>query len=69
MIIYQDVITMAIVSLSTVNDLEPMINKSDYTMFDNTCQTEQWKNTLEYNYITAEEFIKNNHKKYQDIIP
>lgn len=69
MIVYQEVIVMAIVSLSAVNDSELVINKSDYTIFDNSCQTEQWKNTLEYNYITSEEFIQNNHKKYQDIIP
>ena len=69
MIIYQEVIIMGIVSLSTVNNSAVILNKQDYTICDNSCQTEQWKPTLEYNYTTAEEFIKNNHKKYQDIIP
>lgn len=60
---------MVIVGLPTVNDFTIRVNKHDYTTPYNDCQLEQEKNTLEYNYITTEEFIQNNHKKYQDIIP
>lgn len=33
------------------------------------CQQEYYKSTMEYNYITTEQYIQNNINKYQDIIP
>lgn len=33
------------------------------------CQEPLLENTIEYNYITTEKWIKNNLDKYQDILP
>lgn len=60
---------MVIVSLPTVTDLEFKLSKTDYTIPYNDCQQTQQKNTLDYNYITTEEYIQSIIDKYQDIIP
>lgn len=60
---------MVIVSLSTVNPLELSFNKSDYTTIYIDCQEEKQKTTMEYNYITTEEYLQSQIQKYQDVIP
>jgi hypothetical protein len=60
---------MVIVSLSEVNiDTFIPISKLDYTISYDGCQQEKNKSVMEYNYITTEELIKSNIKKYQDIL-
>jgi len=44
------------------------ISKLDYTLPYTECQETKEKNTLEYNYITTEELLESNNKKYQDIL-
>jgi len=68
MIIKQILYPLVIVGLPNVNPTESIVNKLDYTMQSNVCQTEKNKNTLEYNYITTKELLEQNHKKYQDLI-
>jgi hypothetical protein len=42
------------------------IGKMDYSTLSLESQQDNYPNTMEYNYITAEKFIKDNNKKYQD---
>ena len=46
-----------IVGLPTVNLEEHSFNKLDYTTTVKQCQQQNFKSTLEYNYITTEEYI------------
>jgi|APGre2960657373_1045057.scaffolds.fasta_scaffold14343_1 hypothetical protein len=46
-----------IVGLPTVNLEDYSFNKLDYTTNYKHCQPQNNKNTLEYNYITTEEYI------------
>ena len=57
MIIKQIFWPMVIVGLPTVNLSESIINKLDYTTTVKQCQQQNFKSTLEYNYITTEEYI------------
>jgi hypothetical protein len=60
---------MVIVGLPDANFIESMtISKLDYTTPFKTCQVEKQKNTMEYNYITTEELLESNNKKYQEIL-
>ena len=45
------------------------ISKLDYTIPSTDCQQTKEKNTMDFNYITNEELIEHNHKKYDSIIP
>ena len=40
--------------------------KMDYSTLSLESQQDNYSNTMEYNYITTEKFIKDNNKKYQD---
>jgi len=61
--------SMVIVSLPSVNtDNFILISKLDYTIPCDGCQQEKNKSVMEYNYITTEELIKSNIKKYQDML-
>ena len=42
------------------------IGKMDYSTLSLESQQDNYSNTMEYNYITTEKFIKDNNKKYQD---
>lgn len=44
------------------------ISKLDYTLPYAECQQTKEKNTLEYNYITTEELLESNNKKYQELL-
>ena len=46
-----------IVGLPAVNLEEYSFNKLDYTTTVKQCQQQNFKSTLEYNYITTEEYI------------
>jgi hypothetical protein len=70
MIVKQLVWSMAIVGLPDADVIKTMtISKLDYTIPYADCQTEKQKSTMEYNYITNEELLENNTKKYHTIIP
>jgi hypothetical protein len=45
---------------------EPTLGKMDYSTVYSTSQLDNLPNTMEYNYITTEQFIKDNNKKYQE---
>jgi hypothetical protein len=60
---------MVLVGLPTVIDYEFILNKPDYTISYNSCQMENNKNTLEYNYIKSQELIETTIQKHQDIKP
>ena len=69
MIIKQLVWPMVLVGLPDANVVQTMtISKLDYTMPCCDCQTEKYKNTMEFNYITTEELIESNNKKYQGLL-
>jgi hypothetical protein len=57
-----------IVSLPAINLFE-LHNKLDYTTTTQSFQEQESQNTMEYNYIKSQEFIENNNKKYNKIIP
>lgn len=59
---------VVLVSLSDPSVIKPITSKFDYTLPYAECQPEKQKNTLEYNYITTEELIESNNKKYQDLL-
>jgi hypothetical protein len=40
-----------------------------HTIEYSDCQQESFDNTMDYNYITTEKWIKNNIKKYLEILP
>lgn len=46
-----------IVGLPTVNLEDYSFNKLNYTTTVKQCQQQNFKSTLEYNYITTEEYI------------
>lgn len=48
---------VVIVGLPNVDLEEYSFNKLDYTTTVNHCQQENFKNTLEYNYIKTDEYI------------
>lgn len=65
--IVKSVISVAvIVGLPTVNPEDYSFNKLDYTTTVKHCQQENFKSTLEYNYITTEEYISEQTKKLLD---
>ena len=60
---------VVLVSLPSVNLIDSItINKPDYTLPYVECQEEKYKNTMNFNYITTEELLESNSKKYQDIL-
>lgn len=68
MIIKQLVWPMVLVGLPDANVVQTMtISKLDYAMPFYHCKNEEYKNTIEYNYITTEELLESNNNKYQDI--
>lgn len=67
MIISKIVLPVVIVSLPTVNDIEFLFNKRDYTTQFQSCQEENTRDTINYNYITIEEYIQSNINKYQNL--
>ena len=69
MIITEIIWPMVIVSLPAVNSSDNILNKRYYTTPSNFCQIEKEKNTLEYNYIKSQEYIRKNIEKYQDVLP
>jgi hypothetical protein len=50
------------------HDPNVSLNKIKFTTQYETCQQERVDNTLEYNYITNEKFIKQALEKYQNIL-
>jgi len=61
-----------IVGLPAADIMDTMIiSKLDYNRFHTECQIEHQKfnNTIDFNYITTEEWINSNLDKYQDILP
>jgi len=61
-----------IVGLPAANVVQPItISKLDYNRFHLDCQIEQenFNNTMDFNYITTEDWINSYMKIYQDIIP
>jgi len=61
-----------IVGLPTADFIDPMsISKLDYNRFHLDCQIEKenFRNTMDFNYITTEDWINSYMKIYQDIIP
>jgi len=69
MIINNYIWPLVIVSLPDVKTLDIHINKHHYTMPVVDCQLNQNKSTMEYNYITTEEYIQSIILEHQDIIP
>jgi hypothetical protein len=71
MIISNVIIPAVIVSLPTVNELHLQVYKPDYTTAITDCQIDQPKNksTMEYNYMTTEEWIKSYIEKYDEVFP
>jgi hypothetical protein len=60
---------MVLVDLPTADVVNSIsISKPDYTIQYKHYQTENNKNSLEYNYIKSEELTESNNQKYQDII-
>ena len=60
---------MVLVGLPNANVVQTItISKLDYTMVYNECQAEKYKNTMDFNYITTQELIESNNKKYQDLL-
>lgn len=57
-----------IVGLPTVNVMDITLNKLNYITPHADCQTENQQNTLEYNYIKQDEYIKQNIQKYDTLI-
>lgn len=55
-----------IVGLPTGNLEEYSFNKLDYTTTHKHCQQQNFKSTLEHNYITTEEYISEQTKKLLD---
>ncbi len=69
MIMHEFIWPMVIVSLSNASFYsKPSISKLDYTTPYNDCQTQNQKNTMEYNYIKAKDLIETNNQKYQDLL-
>ena len=59
---------MTIVCLPNADFIKSMtISKPDYIIPYSDCQIENYKNTIEYNYIKMEDLIESNKQKYQDI--
>jgi hypothetical protein len=60
---------VVLVGLPSVNIIDSItINKLDYTLPYAECQEEKYKNTMEFNYITTQELLESNNKKYLDIL-
>jgi hypothetical protein len=57
MFIESTISVAVIVGLPNVNLEEHFFNKLDYTTTQQQCQLDKNKNTMEYNYITNEEYI------------
>jgi len=61
-----------IVGLPTADFIDPMsISKLDYNRFHLDCQIddETFRNTMDFNYITTEDWINSYMKTYQDVMP
>ena len=58
-----------IVGLPTVNVMDITLNKLDYITPYADCQPDNYQNTLEYNFIKQDEYIKKNMQKYDTLIP
>lgn len=61
-----------IVGLPAANIIDSMtVSKLDYNRFHLDCQTqkENFRNTMDFNYITTEDWINSYMKTYQDIMP
>jgi len=70
MIIKQLVWPMVLVGLPDANVVQTMtISKLDYTMPCYDCQTEKYKNTMEFNYLTNEELIKQKNLEWSRVLP
>lgn len=59
---------MFIVGLPIVNVMDTSLNKLDYITPYADCQLDNYRNTLEYNYIKQDEYIKQNIEKYDTLI-
>lgn len=57
-----------IVGLPIVNVMDTSLNKLDYITPYADCQLDNYQNTLEYNYIKQDEYIKQNIQKYDTLI-
>lgn len=57
-----------IVGLPIVNVMDTSLNKLDYITPYADCQLDNYRNTLEYNYIKQDEYIKQNIEKYDTLI-
>jgi hypothetical protein len=73
MIISKIFIPAVIVSLPTVNELDSIIYKRHYTTVLTDCQQEEkpqpkFKTTMDYNYMTTEEWINSYIEKYNEIL-
>jgi hypothetical protein len=66
MIVKSAISVAVMVGLPTVNLEDYSFNKLDYTTMHKHCQQENFKSTLEYNYITTEEYISEQTKKLLD---
>lgn len=69
---YSKFMIPVIVGLPAANIIDSMeISKLDYNRFHMECQVkkENFKNTMDFNYITTEDWINSYMKTYQDIMP
>jgi len=60
--------SLLLVSKSLLCDYysEQTLGKMDYSTLYSISQFDKLSNTMDYNYITTEQFIKDNNKKYQE---
>lgn len=69
---FKRIIIPVIVGLPAADFIDPMsISKLDYNRFHLDCQIEKenFRNTMDFNYITTEDWINSYMKTYQDIMP
>lgn len=69
---FKRIIIPVIVGLPAADFIDPMsISKLDYNRFHLDCQIEKenFRNTMDFNYITTEDWINSYMKTYQDVMP
>lgn len=60
--------SMAIVSFPAIQTVDTKLNKFDYSIPNNKIMNPHNQNTMEYNYIRSEDYIRENILQYQDLI-
>ncbi len=60
--------SLAIVSFPAIQPVDTKLNKFDYSFPNNMIMNPHNQNTMEYNYIRSEDYIRENILQYQDLM-